>query len=167
MRWLLTLVAASVLVVGGSNVAHADPAMGAVSVTGAVHHPTTLTLDGLRALPSQPQTVTFNSSEGPQVHTYVGAPLVDIVTAADPNVDLARKHPLLAVAVVATGADGYSAVISWGELSPELAGTPVLVAYVEDGQPLDRPTLVVPGDVEGARYVSELTELRVVDLAPS
>ena len=45
--------------------------------------------------------------------------------------------------------------------------SPVLVAYVEDGQPLDRPTLVVPGDVEGARYVSELTELRVVDLAPS
>jgi hypothetical protein len=111
--------------------------------------------------------VTFNSREGPQAHTYVGAPLVDIVTAADPSVDLARKHPLLAVAVVATGADGYSAVISWGELSPELAGTPVLVAYVEDGQPLDRPTLVVPGDVEGARYVSELTELRVVDLAPS
>ena len=43
----------------------------------------------------------------------------------------------------------------------------MLVAYIEDGQPLDRPRLVVPGDVEGARYVGDLTELRVVRLAPS
>jgi hypothetical protein len=45
------------------------------------------------------------------------------------------------------------------------AATPVLVAYTQDDVPLDRPRLVVPGDIEGSRYVSRLVELRVVDLA--
>ena len=54
--------------------------------------------------------------------------------------------------------------VSFGELSPDFAATPVLVAYTEDGQPLDTPRLVVPGDAKGGRYVSGLTDLKVVDL---
>jgi len=156
------LLAAGLLVGSGSAVATAG--VDSVAVTGAVRHPTTLTPAGLRALPAQTQTVTYGSDEGQQFHTFVGAALADIVTAADPIVDAARKHPLLPIIVVATGADGYTAAFAWGELAPELARTPVLVAYLEDGQPLERATLVVPGDLEGARYVHDLAELRVVDL---
>ena len=102
---------------------------------------------------------------GPQSHTYVGAALIDVVTPAFPDVDESTKHPLLSVAILAIGADGYTAAVSWAEIAPDLTATPVLVAYTEDGQPLDRPRLVVPGDLEGARYVSSLTELRLVNLA--
>ncbi|MEE2060408.1 hypothetical protein [Rhodococcus artemisiae] len=35
---------------------------------------------------------------------------------------------------------------------------------IEDGQPLDQPRLVVPSDVHGGCYVSDLIELRIVDL---
>ena len=35
----------------------------------------------------------------------------------------------------------------------------------EDGNPLDQPRLVVPDDLGGARYVKDLTDLRVVNLA--
>ena len=82
-----------------------------------------------------------------------------------PNVDANAKHPLLPVAVLAIGADGYCAAVAWREIAPDLTATPVLVAYTEDGQPLDQPRLVVPGDVKGARYVSSLAELRLVNLA--
>jgi DMSO/TMAO reductase YedYZ molybdopterin-dependent catalytic subunit len=160
----LWVAALAVGLLAGSSSAVAAAGVDTVAVTGAVHHPTTLTMDGLRALPAQTQTVTYGSDDGQQFHTYVGVTLADVVTAADPIVDGARKHPLLPVTVVATGADGYTAAFAWGELAPELARTPVLVAYTEDGQPLERATVVVPGDHEGARYVHDLTELRVVDL---
>jgi DMSO/TMAO reductase YedYZ molybdopterin-dependent catalytic subunit len=165
MRWVWLLVVP--LLLSPSGVAHANPPGDAdtVSVTGDVRHPMTLTLDALRAYPPRTQSVTFESSAGAQTHTYEGAALLDVVTAADPSVDAGEKHPLLAFTILATGADGYSAAVSWGEISPDLAATPVIVADTEDGEPLEQPRLVVPGDVEGARYVSDLTELRVVNLA--
>jgi hypothetical protein len=86
------------------------------------------------------------------------------VTAADPAVDPGRKHPSLPLTILVTGADGYAAALSRGEISPDLAAAPVLIAYAEDDHPLDRPRLVVPGDVEGARDVSDLVDVRVVDL---
>ena len=72
---------------------------------------------------------------------------------------------MLTTAILATGADGYSAALAWAEISPTLTAKPALVAYTEDGNPLDQPRLVVPDDLGGARYVKDLTELRVVNLA--
>ena len=57
------------------------------------------------------------------------------------------------------------AAVAWAEIAPDLTATPVLVAYTEDGRPLDRPDSSFPGDVKGARYVSSLAELRLVNLA--
>jgi DMSO/TMAO reductase YedYZ molybdopterin-dependent catalytic subunit len=158
------LAASAVCVAAPVAISHADAPVGSVAVTGDVHNPTTLTLDALRALPPHTQPVTFRTDTGAQSHTYIGAALTDIVTAADPDVDTAGKHPLLPFTILAVGSDGYSAAVSWGEIAPELAATPVLVAYTQDGQPLDEAKLVVPGDIEGARYVSRLTELRIVDV---
>jgi hypothetical protein len=157
------------LIAGGSATASGDtppPAAGTVNVSGDVRKPTMLTLDALRGLPPQTQSVTFQTGSGPQSHTYVGAALIDIVTAADPAVDPAEHNALLSVAVVATDAEGYAATVAWGEISPEYAATPILVAYIEDGRELDQPQLVVPGDIRGGRYIRDLTELRVVNLAP-
>lgn len=102
---------------------------------------------------------------GAQSHTYTGCDVDAVIAASDPLVDAAAKHPSLAIAILATGADGYSAALSWGDISPSLAPRPALVAYSEDGASLDQPRLVVPSDLEGARYVSDLTQLRVVNLA--
>jgi hypothetical protein len=70
------------------------------------------------------------------------------------------------IVVLATGADGYRAALAWAEGSPELSATPILVAYTEDGLPLGQPRLI-PGDLEGVRYVRHLVDLRVVNLAPA
>ena len=72
-----------------------------------------------------------------------------------------RKNDQAALAVTATGADGYAATVSYGEIAPDLGNRGILISTAEDGQPLPQPRLVVPGDVKGARYVSELVDLRV------
>lgn len=170
--------AAAVLLVGGCSTATeaaadsdttttsssvAAPAAGEVAVSGDVEHPTTLTLDDLRGLPQFTEPVVFESSQGVQQHTYDGAALRDIVDAAGPSVDAEAKNPLLTVAIVGVGSDGYAATLAWGEISPDFAATDVLVAHTEDGVALEQPRLVVPGDIKGGRYVSDLVELRVVD----
>jgi hypothetical protein len=161
---ILTLAAFISLVAGPGIVADAD-ASGTVAVSGQVRVPTSFTLDTLRGLPSRTESVTYTTDAGPQSHTYTGCGLDAVIAAADPEVDAAAKHPSLTLTILATGADGYSAALSWGDISPSLAPRPALVAYTEDGAPLDQPRLVVPTDREGARYVKDLTQLRVVNLA--
>ena len=164
MRALAALCATIVAMVCAA-VAQADPMTG-VSVTGDVSRPVVLTLDALRAYPPNTQSVAFDSSGGPQVHTFEGALLFDVISAAEPTTDATRKNPLVALTILATGADDYRAALAWAEISPDFAGTQALVAYTEDGQPLGGARLVVPGDVKGGRYVSDLTELRVMDPSP-
>jgi len=136
-----------------------------VVVSGAVHQPVILSLDALRAYPPRTQAVSFGSAKGQESHTYQGAALTDVMAKADVVMAPAVKNPQLRLAVVASGADGYQAVVSWGEFSPDFGAIPILLAYTEDGQPLTAPRLVVPGDKKGGRYVSGLTGLKVVDLS--
>jgi hypothetical protein len=172
-RCLPLVLATAVMLIGGlSGIARADePApddsqlTGTVQVSGDVRTPIAFTPDAMRALPAQTESVTFGTDAGPQSHTYTGCQLDALITATNPNVDVAAKHPLLTVTVLATGADGYAAAVAWAEIAPTLSIKPALVAYTEDGKPLAAPRLVLPGDIEGARYVNDLTDLRVVNLA--
>jgi hypothetical protein len=159
---LLALGAA--LLTGCAGAARADVS-GEITVSGDVLNPSTVTMGVLQAFPPRSQAVTFESSVGTEHHTYVGAALNDVVSAADPIVDTAAKHPMLALAILATGADGYRAALAWADASPQLSTAPVLVAYTEDGLPLEQPRLVVSGDLGGARYVRDLVDLRIIDLS--
>lgn len=138
---------------------------GSLRIDGAVAKPETLTIGDLKKLPARTESVKFGSSKGEQEHTFAGPLLSDVLAGAQPTTDPAAKNPDLRLAVLATGADGYQAVVSWGEFDASFGATPVLVAYTEDGKELARPRLVVPGDIKGGRYVSDLTTLTVVDAA--
>jgi hypothetical protein len=87
----------------------------------------------------------------------------------DPTV----KNDLLRFGVVATGSDGYRALISLGEIDPTFGNQPDIVAYVDTkGQlgptgPDGQMRLIIPGDYAGGRHVSNLVSLQVVDLAPT
>jgi molybdopterin-dependent oxidoreductase-like protein protein len=166
----LTVVFAAAAVLSTGSTAHAEPlppsqTPGTVTVSGDVSTPQTLTPDALRALSSRTEAVTFNTNAGPENHTYTGCSLDAVINQAQPVGDPAAKHPLLSLAIVATGADGYSAALAWGEVTESMAQKPPMVAYAEDGNPLEQPRLVVPADTDGARYVRDLTELQVVNLA--
>ncbi len=62
------------------------------------------------------------------------------------------------------------AAFSLGEIDPAFGNQPDLVAYADTGGQLGpggsagAMRLVVPGDRAGGRYVSNLVDLRVIDL---
>jgi hypothetical protein len=67
--------------------------------------------------------------------------------------------------LVAEGRDGYRAVFAWAELDPSFMDKAVYVVSKRDGKPLpdnDGPfELVVPGEKRNARWVRQLTVLRL------
>jgi len=134
---------------------------GGIALTGELKTPATLTPQQLAALPQQSVQVSFASSKGTEQHAEAGVPLAAIIPAGALRTT-SRKNDLLAFAVLAVGSDGYAAAVAYGEVSADFGNRGALVALTEDGKPLARPRLVVPGDVKGGRYVSDLLELRVV-----
>ncbi|MFT3719753.1 molybdopterin-binding oxidoreductase [Pseudorhodoferax sp.] len=127
------------------------------TVSGAVATPMTFDLAALQRLPAQ--TVTVGSS------TYTGASLWALLNGATGlKTDAALHNPLLGMYAVATGSDGYKAVVSIGEIHPNFGNRDALVAYAVDGAALDRngmARLVVPGDGRASRYVSNLVGIEV------
>jgi hypothetical protein len=77
--------------------------------------------------------------------------------------------------VVAVGSDGYEAIFSLGEIDPMFGNQPDLVAYCDTGGELAMcgtsgtggpdgfARMVVPNDIAGGRYVSNLVALAVFD----
>ena len=127
------------------------------SVTGAVVNGKSFDLAALQALPSITETVGGT--------TYVGVSLWDLLdTTTGIVTDPAVKNDVLDKYLVATGSDGYKALISMGEIDPAFGNQPDLIAYEADGQMLDSAgfaRLVVPGDAKAGRYVSNLVNLQV------
>ncbi|MHB0705369.1 hypothetical protein ACX4MT_05950 [Roseomonas mucosa] len=88
------------------------------------------------------------------------------VLAETGAVDPAQPREQVRRVVLATGRDGCVAVLALGEIAPDFAGRPVLLALRMDGQALDPAALrlAVPGEVRGGRSVRDLARLEV--LAP-
>jgi hypothetical protein len=138
-----------------------------LSVSGDVISPLIYTATNLPGSLS-PSTVTVNS-QPPSLAgtTFTGVSLLGVlnqsVIVTDPNV----KNDILSKVVIATGTDGYQAVFSLGELLPNFGNQPDLLAYANTpGSPLGADGFartVVPNDLKGGRYVSNLVSLEVVD----
>jgi hypothetical protein len=160
------------MVVPGDTAGPAGP--GGISpqatLSGAVADPTIITPETLSALnQSTTETATYLAGSTPTTDTYTGVSLWTLIQDAGVLTDPAIKNDVLGFAVVATGSDGYRAVISLGEIDPMFGNQKDLVAYSDTGGQLGPGgsdgalRLVVPGDVAGGRYVSNLVSLQVID----
>jgi hypothetical protein len=139
-------------------------------LSGAVADPTIVTPAKLSALnQSTMETATYLAGSSPVTDTYTGVSLWTLVQDAGLLTNAAIKNDLLGFAVVATGSDGYRAIISLGEIAPMFGNQPDLVAYADTAGQLGPGgvdgalRLVVPGDLAGGRYVSNLVSLQVID----
>ncbi len=137
-----------------------------LEVTGKVVQPRSFSHADLAGLPALTLPVTYGSGQGIESATFSGPTLLEVIQAAGgPALDPNRKNDRLRLYVVATGSDGYQAVIAWGEIDPDFGGQPILVAYAENGQDLPAEQgmarLVVPGDKRGGRHVNHLIRLDV------
>lgn len=140
------------------------------TLSGAVADPTVVTPETLCALhQSTTETATYLAGGAPVTDTYTGVSLWTLIQDAGLLTDPSIKNDLLGFVVVATGSDGYRAIISLGEIAPNFGNQQDLVAYKDTGGQLGpggadgalRP--IVPGDVAGGRYVSNLVSLQVID----
>ena len=124
-----------------------------ISITGMVETPVNLTLDELSSMPSTTITSELICVDGESlgVHDWTGV----------------RLRLLLEEGGVVNGAikvaffadDGYSTDLTMEDALRE----DVLLAYLEDGSPMDEGTkLVVPGKW-GYKWISGITEVRLVD----
>jgi hypothetical protein len=122
-----------------------------------------------KALPATTLTATYIGPSGSVMDTYTGVSLWTLLNSAglilDPNI----KNDVLRQYVVAVGSDGYEAMFSLGEIDPMFGNQPDLVAYADTlgqlgpGGPDGFARMVVPGDMFGGRYVSNLVALAVFD----
>ena len=143
---------------------------GEATVSGAVADTSIVTPATLSALnQSTTETPTYLAGPSPVTDTYTGVSLWTLIQDEGLLTNPSIKNDLLRFAVVATGSDGYRAVISLGEIAPQFGNQPDLVAYADTagqlgpGGSAEALRLVVPGDHAGGRYVSNLVSLQVID----
>lgn len=142
------------------------PTGGAPTLDGQVLNPLALSADMLRSdYSAQTVDVTYTTSTDPVTTSFTGVRLWDIIGSAQPNFNADVKNDKLSMYLVVTGSDGYQTVIAWGEIDPEFANQPILLAYAEQGQPIADGglTLVVPGDQRGSRYVNGVVNISLRD----
>ncbi len=138
--------------------------MAEVVLSGDLGRPSRLTVPDLLAWPQCGAEVSFEcATSGVQRHRFTGPLLYDVLSAAEPGFDPARRKDRLRFLIAVTGADGHHTLLSWAEIDPDFGRAPVLLAVTLDDNPLDRagPQLVLPQDRCGARYISGITAVRV------
>jgi hypothetical protein len=135
-------------------------------VTGAVHEPDvvvcTKDLDHRACGPHRVHYVTRTCD---RVDTVYGVPLHELISGIGLRLGEGHKMDRLTFVILARGQDGYQVVLSWGEVDPEFGGCAALLATRYNDVHLPRPTLVLPGDDRGSRYVRMVSELRVLRMA--
>jgi hypothetical protein len=84
-----------------------------------------------------------------------------VLALATPQFDLSIKNDKLRHFVSVSATDEYRALVAYGEIDPNFENKDVLLATSEDGRPLDTegPRLVVPGDIAGGRYVTNVNRV--------
>ncbi|MFI9644938.1 molybdopterin-dependent oxidoreductase [Streptomyces sp. NPDC052040] len=135
-----------------------------LALTGDLAHPVRLTVPDLSAWPQHRVRVAFEcATSGVRRHRFTGPLLHDVLSAAGPGFDPARRKDRLRFVIAVTGADGHRVLLSWAEIDPDFGRAPVLLAGSIDDIPLDGtgPQLVLPHDRCGARYVSGVNAIRV------
>lgn len=132
-------------------------------IAGAVAQPITLSMADLRArFPAYSVDTSYANEVRVAKASYTGARLWDILQ------DTGVQAGALAetTRITAQAADGFQCDIGWREFDPSGENKLILVAYLQNGQPIQNKygplRLVVPGDSQGLRYIGNLIRLIVV-----
>ncbi|MBT9332204.1 molybdopterin-dependent oxidoreductase [Paracidobacterium acidisoli] len=159
---LQVLLAASVCLAQAPAGSPADSNSGALKIQ-TPEKSETLLPAALKALPHI--TVTVHNPHADADETFSGVPLMDLLAREGVPHGHDMRGKALSEYVVATGSDGYKAVVSLAEADPEFHPGDVLVADAMDGKPLDAKTgpfrLVVTADKRPARSVRNLVSIEV------
>jgi hypothetical protein len=100
--------------------------------------------------------------------TFEGVALRVVLEKAGVEFGHSMRGKRLASCLLVEAADGYRAVIALPELDPDFTDKEVVLAYSQDGRPLDDKAgpyrIVIPEEKRMARWVRQVTELKIVDV---
>jgi DMSO/TMAO reductase YedYZ molybdopterin-dependent catalytic subunit len=160
----LAIAALSLISIAATATAE-PPDVTTIAVTGAVERPRQWTVAELAQQPQTVETVFLHTGHGPLTGSFSGVLLWSLLDQAGVKTDPKAKNDIIRHAVVVTGRDGYSAVLSLGEIAPELGGDQAIVAVTRDGKPLDAKEaparLIIPGDKAAGRSVEGIATIEV------
>lgn len=119
------------------------------------------------AIDSMPHVrVTTHDSDTPS--TFEGVALGSVLEKAGVGFGHSLRGKRLASCLLVEAADGYRAVIALPELDPDFTDKQIVLAFLQDGKPLDAKTgpyrIVIPDEKRMARWVRQVTKLRIVDV---
>lgn len=110
-------------------------------------------------------TVTVHNEHTKADETYSGVRVSDLLVKMNAPLGTKLRGPALSDYLVATGADGYVAVMALAEADPSFDPGEVIVADSMNGQPLDGTSgpfkLVVTEDKRPARWVRHLVSIEL------
>lgn len=100
--------------------------------------------------------------------TFEGPALKAVLEKAGVEFGHSMRGKRLASCLLVEAADGYRAVIALPEIDPDFTDKEVVLAYLEDGKPLDEKAgpyrIVIPEEKRMARWVRQVTKLKIVDV---
>ena len=127
------------------------------------HDPVGFSFADLKAMPHI--TATFHNAHTNADETYSGVRLADLLAKLGAPLGNELRGQALANYVVATGSDGYQALLALAEVDPSFHPGEVLVADTMNGKALDEHSgplkLVVTEDQRPARSVRNLTTIEL------
>jgi hypothetical protein len=119
----------------------------------------------LEALPQVKVTASEHSS-GPV--NFEGVTLKSVLEKAGVVFGESMKGKRLSNCLLVEAADGYRAVIALPELDPAFTDKQTLLVFLRDGKPLGEKEgpyrIVIPGEKRMARWVRQVTTLKIVDV---
>lgn len=137
--------------------------MAGLTVTGAVRAPgTTVSITALDADAQGPMRVHYVTRSCDRVDQVHGVVVHSLLTRIGLALRDEPKMDHLLFMVLVTGQDGYRVVLSWAELDPEFGACSAVLATRYNGDRLELPTLVMPRDGRGSRYVRQVARLHVM-----
>jgi len=126
--------------------------------------PTVLTRADIEALPH----VKVSTSASGAAATFEGVALEAVLEKAGVEFGPSLKGKRLASYLLVEAADDYRVVIALPELDPAFTDKQVALVFLKDGKPLDEKEgpyrIVIPDEKRMARWVRQVTTLKIVDV---
>jgi hypothetical protein len=131
-------------------------------VVGTDGKATTLSAAQIAALPHVKASVQDHGATS----EYEGVPLAEVIVGAGIKLGDSMRGPRMTEAMLVEAADNYKVVFALAEVDPAFATREIILADKKNGKALDAKEgpfrIVAPGDKRGARWVRQVTAIRIV-----
>jgi len=135
-----------------------------LQVIDAGGHASTLTAAQIAALPH----VSVSATDHDKTAQFEGVALAALLSQAGIQLGDSLRGPRMTEALLVEAADGYKVVFALAEVDPAFAGREIILVDKRDGKAMDVKEgpfrIVAPGDKRAARWVRQVTTLRVISV---